>query len=128
MLESRRRIAARAEEAWDLLTDTARWPEWGPSIRAVECSTRRIGPGSEGRVQIALGPWLPFRITDWEEGRAWRWSVAGVPATGHRVEPLGLERCEVIFEVPVWAPLYLPVCAAALGRIDALLRRARDRR
>ena len=127
MLEISRRIEASAERAWDLLVDTGRWPEWGPSVRAVECATRRIGPGSEGRVRVALGPWLPFRITDWEEGRAWRWSVAGVTATGHRVAPLAFGRCELTFEVPSWAPFYLPVCAAALRRIEELCRRAPDR-
>jgi hypothetical protein len=122
MLETRRRVEAGADRAWDLLVDTARWPEWGPSVRAVDCATRHIGPGSEGRIQTVLGPWLPFRITDWEEGRAWRWAVAGLPATGHRVIPLGPARCEVIFAVPAWAPFYLPVCAAALRRIDAIAR------
>ena len=30
--------------------------------------------------------------------------------------------CLVRFEVPWWATAYLPVCSAALGRIDTLLR------
>jgi hypothetical protein len=122
MLKTRRLIEARADRVWDLLVDTARWPEWGPSVQAVECPTRRIGPGSRGRVLTAFGLWLPFRVTDWEDGRAWRWTVAGVPATGHRVVRLADDRCEVTFQVPMRAPFYLPVCAAALRRIDAIAR------
>ena len=31
-----RRIAAPAEDVWALLTDTEKWPAWGPSITGVE--------------------------------------------------------------------------------------------
>jgi hypothetical protein len=76
-----------------------------------------------GRVQTATGLWLPFEITHWEPERAWTWRVAGVPATGHRVEPLGPQRCRVSFLIPRWAPFYRPVCRSALRRIAALAKR-----
>lgn len=120
MPETRRSLDVPAARAWRVLTDTTRWPEWGPSVRAVDCPTRFIGPGSVGRVQTAFGPWLSFRVTEWEDGRWWRWQVAGVPATGHGVTVTGPASCEIAFTVPAWAPFYLPVCAAALWRIERL--------
>ncbi len=117
MLRSRGDIEADADCVWRLLVDVARWPEWGPSVQAVECPSRVIGPGVTGRVQTAPGLWLDFEITHWEEGRYWRWRVGGVAATGHRVVVRGPGRCELVFEVPAWAPFYLPVCALALRRI-----------
>jgi len=81
----------------------------------------RLSQGSTGRVRPALGPWVAFRVTTFEEGRSWGWRVAGVPATTHRVESLGQERCRVGFEVPTWAAPYAVVCATALRRIDHVL-------
>jgi hypothetical protein len=71
-------------------------------------------------VQTAPGLWLPFRITGWEPEQFWNWTVAGIPATGHRVTPMGHHACEVIFTVPAWAPFYLPVCRTALHRLNEL--------
>jgi hypothetical protein len=118
-----RDIDAPASVAWRLLVDTSEWPRWGPSVRAVEAPSRVIGPGMRGRVQTATGLWLPFEITHWEPERAWTWRVAGVPATGHRVESLGPQRCRVSFLIPRWAPFYRPVCRSALRRIAALAKR-----
>jgi len=124
--DGRRLVVARDTDtpraaAWDVLTDTRRWPEWGPSVRAVECDRRRITAGTTGRVRLPGGLWLPFEITDCEEYR-WTWRVARVPATGHRVDPpQGRAGCRVVFELPVPAAGYVPVCARALDRIDALL-------
>jgi hypothetical protein len=113
-------IHAPAAVVWQLLIDTHAWSEWGPSVRAVDCPDRFIGHGTRGRVQTAALVWLPFEITDWEEGKSWRWRVAGIPATGHRVTPSGTDSCELAFTIPSWAPLCVPVCRAALRRLMAL--------
>ena len=63
-----RDIDAPAHIAWRLLIDTAEWPRWGPSVRAVEAPQRRIGPGMRGRIQTPPGLWLPFDITAWQPG------------------------------------------------------------
>ena len=118
------KIEAPAAVAWSLLTDTQAWPRWGTSVRAVRSPARFIEPGGTGSVQTVLGLWVPFRITGWEPGRFWAWSVAGVPATGHRVKPVGSAACDVVFSVPGWAAWYLPVCHAALRRVDRLARDA----
>lgn len=111
-------VDAPPEAVWDLLIDTRRWPEWGPSITGVECADRRIEEGSTGRVRTIGGLWIPFEVTACER-YGWTWRVAGIPATGHRVEPL-TEGCRVAFEVPVLATPYVPVCRIALSRIAAL--------
>jgi hypothetical protein len=113
-------IPVPAAAAWHLLIDTTLWPRWGPSVRAVDVPARCIGPSMRGRVQTPAGLWLPFQISEWDEGRLWVWRVAGLPATGHRVEPLAPASCCVTFTVPIWAPLYLPVCRIALRRLSTL--------
>jgi hypothetical protein len=120
MLRTSAQIRAPAPVAWGLLTDTHAWPQWGPSVRAVDSPTRFIGAGTQGRVQTALGLWIPFEITDWEEGCYWHWRVAGIRATGHRVTPSTADHCTVTFTVPSWAPFYIPVCSVALSRIRDL--------
>ena len=134
-----RRIAASAEDVWSLLTDTRQWPAWGPSITGVEPAPagipggpearRAAGPasgglafGSSGRVRTVLGVALPYTVTAFQPGRYWSWSVAGIPATGHRVIPQD-SSCLVTFTVPWWAPAYLLVCALALRRIERLATR-----
>lgn len=80
-----------------------------------------------GRVQTTAGPWIPFEITDWEEGAQWAWRVAGIPATGHRATPVTAGTCRVTFTIPIWAPFYVPVCRIALRRLDALATGNGDR-
>jgi hypothetical protein len=109
-------MAAPAAAVWELLTDVGRWPEWGPSVRGAELDTACFSEGSTGRVRAVAGLSLPFRVTEFREGRSWSWTVAGIGATGHFVVPEG-DGCRVTFTVPWWAPAYLPVCAAALRRI-----------
>jgi hypothetical protein len=93
-------IRVPAAAAWELLIDTRRWPEWGPSVARVDYADRYIGPGVTGRVQAAFGLWVPFQITKFTAGQYWHWRVADIPATGHRVESIGPNICRVLFEVP----------------------------
>ena len=120
----RREVPVHPAVVWDLLVDTARWADWGPSVRSIETPDRRLGAHTAGRIRTTLGPWLPFRVTDYEEGRRWAWSVAGVPATTHIVEPTA-DGCRVTFGVPALAAVYSPVCAIALRRIEQLATRGR---
>ena len=92
-------------------------------MRAVESPTRFITAETTGRVRTTAGFWVPFQIQNWEEGSYWDWRVAGVTATGHRVRSVDRTCCEVTFTVPAWAPVYLPVCAAALRRLERLVTR-----
>jgi uncharacterized protein YndB with AHSA1/START domain len=87
--DGRRLVVSRVVDApvdivWDVLTDTERWAEWGPSISDVQSSDRYIRSGTRGRVRVLGAVWLPFEITSCENYR-WTWRVARVPATGHFV-------------------------------------------
>ena len=70
-----------------------------------------------------VGVALPFEITEFDDGHAWAWKVAGVPATRHSVRPW-VGGCRVTFGVPIWAPVYLTVCAVGLKRIEAIITAA----
>lgn len=98
-------MAHAAGVAWRILTDTREWPIWGPSVRAVDAPSHLIGPSMRGRIQTPVGLWLPFEITRREPEHACSWRVAGVEATGHRIDPLDPGRCRVTFEIPRWASL-----------------------
>lgn len=126
-METSIEIQAPASAAWEILTDTRRWPEWGPSLARVEFADRYIGPGSTGRVQTVVGLWLPFLITEFIAGRHWSWKVAGIPATGHRVESLGPDRCKVVFEVPLIGAPYLSICHLAAKQIKRILEKEQKR-
>jgi hypothetical protein len=110
-------IYASTHDVWNIVTDTVQWVRWGPSIRAVACPERYIRPGSKGRVQTALGFWLPFEVTDYVHERYWSWRVLGIHATGHTVMPLGEDMCRLTFEAPVFALPYVGICALAVRRI-----------
>ena len=118
-------MPASPDAVWDLITDTTRWAEWSPTVAAVESDDRHVGPGSEGRLQTRLGLWVGFTVSDYEPGRLWRWKVTGIPATGHRVEPVGTGSdpgaARVVIEVPVWAAPYAGISAIAVRRIEQLV-------
>ena len=122
-----RRLDAPASRVWRLITDTRTWPVWGPSVQAVDCKDRFIRAGSSGRIRTPVGVWVPFVVGTFEPESYWDWRVAGVAATGHRVEPVGQNRCRLSFTVPTWAFGYGLVCRLALMRIDRLLMRAAKR-
>ena len=107
---------------WRLLTDVQEWPRWGPSVRraALDDGGSELSAGAQGTVWTAVGLPVRFTITDFDPGRRWAWTVAGVAATGHEVIAIP-GGCRVRFDVPWWAVAYLPVCAAALTKIEALV-------
>jgi hypothetical protein len=118
-----RHLAVPPDGVWDALTDLDKWPKWGPSIVAAKLNSggRRLHDGAVGQVQTPIGAWLTFRVTQWDEGRSWAWSVAHVPATGHRVEPGAEGGAAATIDVPLWAAPYAPLCWVALGRLGRLV-------
>lgn len=115
-------MSVPVDSVWRVLTDLDAWPQWGPTVQRAELDD--AGPlrlGSRGKVWTPVGVALPFEITEFDDGRAWAWKVAGVPATRHVVTPHP-HGCRASFGVPLWAPAYLPVCALALKRIEALAK------
>lgn len=125
-IEVGRAVDAPTETAWELLVRTEHWPEWGPSVTDVDFDGDRISAGASGRVRLPGGLWLPFEVDSFTApaedapGR-WTWRIREIPATGHRVEQLSPQRCRVVFELPLLAGGYAPVCYRALDRIETAL-------
>jgi hypothetical protein len=105
---------------WNLITDTAQWPRWGPTVKSVRLKERFIRNDSRGLVLTAFGIWLPFVIVECEHGSFWSWKVAYINATGHRIQPAN-GGCVLWFEVPIIAAPYILICQVALNRIQNLL-------
>jgi len=125
-LEVSRTIQAPVHTVWELLVDTERWPEWGPTVQAVDTADSRIEEGSTGKVQVPGGLWLPFEIVSFTEQTgaepgSWHWEISGLPATGHRVEPTPDGQTEIVFEIPLLGFGYAPVCYRALDRIESMV-------
>lgn len=114
-------IAAPPPAVWRLLTDVQAWPAWGPSVRRAELVDGQslLSPGARGTVWTVAGVRMPFAVTEFVPMRRWDWTVSGVPATGHELTPVD-GGCQVRFEVPWWAPAYLPVCVLGLERLAKL--------
>ena len=113
-------IAADVECVWSIITDTQLWPKWGPSVSAVECVDRFITAESSGRLQTALGIWVPFTITDFEDHHFWSWRIGKIEATGHRVRRHHDNHSIVSFSMPWWSTPYLIICTKALGHIKKI--------
>jgi hypothetical protein len=112
---------------WDLITDTDKWPQWGPTVKRVQCPERFIRKGTQGQVLTAFGIWLAFVITEYEHASFWSWNVASVKATGHRLQAANTGGCYLWFEVPIIAAPYSLVCQMALDRIkDQLAKSAKS--
>ena len=118
-----KRFSVSPPIVWDLITDTAKWPQWGPTVKNVEFPDRYIYRGAAGRVLTAFHFWLPFEITEFEAARFWSWKVAAVKATGHRILAIDDRSCELWFDVPIVAAPYGLICQLALTKIDNLLNR-----
>lgn len=116
-------VDAPAADVWSLLARFDQWPAWGPSITAVEADADEVAPGVTGRVRTVVGVWLPFEITEVVPGRSWDWRVAGIPATGHRVDPIDALRSRVTFTTPWPTAPYVAVLTAAARRVRSLATR-----
>lgn len=115
-----RDIAASEELVWDCITDISKWPQWGPSVSAVDCEHQFIKQNSSGRVKTILGFWLPFEVISFEKSVYWKWRVGGIEATGHGLEKLGEESTRLTFDMPLWAMFYILICYLALRNIDRI--------
>ncbi|MFB6347175.1 MAG: hypothetical protein ABEK50_15740 [bacterium] len=106
-----------------LLFEPDQWPRWGPLLTDVKSPAEQLQPGMEGQVQLLGFLWVSFRVVEVTR-TYWRWTVAGMspPADGHFIRTIGDRRTEIGFQLPLWAPFYLPFCYWALKNIQSLLQ------
>jgi hypothetical protein len=45
------------------------------------------------------------------------------PAHGHRVDRVSDGHCRIVFELPLWAPWYVPLCMLSLTNLARICRR-----
>ena len=113
-------ISADTALVWNIVIDTMLWPEWGPSVSVVECDDRYINGRSRGRLKTAFGLWVPFTVTEFEEGHFWSWRIGRIEATGHRVTRYGNHQSLLSFSMPWWSTPYVIICNRALNLIENL--------
>jgi hypothetical protein len=113
---------APADLVWERYAVPARWPDWAPQIRRVECTADRLTVGATGRVHGPLGVAISFHVTEVRPAlREWAWSVHRGPVRlllRHGVEQDGATWLVAAGPAPVVAA-YLPVARLALHRLTA---------
>jgi uncharacterized membrane protein len=86
-------IAAPHSTVWSVISDGERWPEWTPSVTSVKLlDPAPLALGSRVRIKQPRLPPALWRLTEWEEGRAFTWvnKAPGVLVSArHSVEPDG---------------------------------------
>jgi uncharacterized membrane protein len=114
-------IAAPPQRVWDVMIDVERWPEWTSSVSSVELLDG--GPlkvGSRARIRqprLAAAVWT---VTTIEPGRyfEWRSVLPGLTSIGgHRIQPLGDERCRVLLSVE-WKGVLAPLINLIYGELS----------
>lgn len=92
-LETSVSINADIRTTWSVLTDLERWPDWTPSVRAIEVlDAGAIAPGTRAKLELKGTPASTWTVTDVSEYRSFAWSASmrGVTSVAnHVIEPYG---------------------------------------
>lgn len=77
MFSVEREVPAPPAEVWRLVSDVSRWPEFLPTIDAVELlgESGVVGVGSKFRVRQPGLPSAVYSVTEWHEGRGFTWEA-----------------------------------------------------
>jgi uncharacterized membrane protein len=82
-------IQATPERVWEVFSDVERWPEWTPTVDAVErLDAGRIHIGARTRIRQPKLPVAIWEVTELKEGEYFEWvsRAPGITTTGgHRV-------------------------------------------
>jgi uncharacterized membrane protein len=82
-------IQATPERVWEVFSDVERWPEWTPTVDAVErLDAGRIHLGARTRIRQPKLPVAIWEVTELKEGEYFAWvsKAPGITTTGgHRV-------------------------------------------
>ncbi len=114
--------AAPVAEAWSLIAEPARWPEWSPHVRgAWGLGSPEVEQGRTGAARLLWTVPVPARITEKVDGSSWTWRV-GPMTLVHAVLPLP-DGCRISTSIAAPGPLE-GVLAATYGPVvQALMKR-----
>jgi hypothetical protein len=75
LLERRFQVRVPLERAWAHLEKVEQWPTWARHIRWVELRpSGRLGPDSEGIIELTNGIRSTFRMEELDPGANWKWA------------------------------------------------------
>ena len=100
-------VAAPPETVWAVMSDVARWPDWTPSVEAVELLDAAFAPGSRVRLKQPRFKAAVWRVTALEPGRGFAWEnrvpgMTSIARHGIEVTPTGVR---VTLEFAATGPL-----------------------
>ena len=134
--EARRTLPASVEDVWEVLADSARWPEWWPGLVAAQSTVRRaLAPGAfwqlegSGRPSFRRRPQLGGSLLVLEVVPLQR---IAFQLTGEHVEvwldlqPVedGETQATLAVEAPRFGGIGRTVPSQALAALAALVRKA----
>lgn len=115
--ETSRHIDAAPQPVWEVIADVVRWPEWTPTVDAVEqLDSGPLRVGFRAKVRQPKLPQAVWQVTEVAAGRSFTWESRGPgirTIAGHQVVPDGTG-CRVTLSIEQAGPL---------GAVAALLWR-----
>ncbi len=113
---------ATPAQAWSLVAEPARWPEWAPHLRgAWGLGSPEVQPGRIGAARLLGVVPVPARIVSKTPGREWTWHV-GPMALEHAVHPTPVgSRITMTIRAP--APLEAVLAVTYGPIVQRLVRR-----
>ncbi|MBL0919929.1 MAG: SRPBCC family protein [Hydrogenophaga sp.] len=119
------RIAAKPDRIWPVIADVTRWPDWLPTMTAVEhLDEAALRMGHRYRLlQPGFRPTL-WSVVELEPQKAFAWEARWPGARAlarHAVRPVTAESSEVLLQVVFSGPLGLLAGALAGRRIRRYL-------
>jgi uncharacterized membrane protein len=106
-------IAAEADLVWDVMSNVEHWPEWTPSVLAVQLlGGGGLWPGQRARLRQPRLPVAIWTVERVEHGRtfAWRSDATCLSSVGeHTVEPKDADSSRVVLRLTHSGALAGPV-------------------
>lgn len=114
--------SATPEEAWSLMAEPRRWPEWAPHVRgAWGLGEPEVEVGQVGAAKLLGVVPVPAKITEKRPGRSWTWQV-GPMVLVHAVHPTPVG-CRVSVTLAAPGPLQTLLAATYGPVIDIMVKR-----
>lgn len=119
MFEVSTGVDAPLQDAWTVLADVERWPEWTDSMSKVELLGGPMAVGTKVRIKQPRLPAVEWEVTNLDPGRAFTWEATSPGTTtvaDHRLTPDGPGRVTLTLCVQRSGPL-APVLDFVFGRL-----------